>query len=340
MFDLSACRVERNSEQDYHLSWRLPHAGEEVAIYMTDNADQFYSGAHPGHPVIRTTASEAVIANPDPTVRHYFYLQSARGEGVNLAERKLALQGAANFRDLGGYASRDGGRLKWGKLYRSSKLSALTESDARYVRRLGLTLVCDFRQILEQQLEPSQLCKQSEHRLASLPIMPGSSRSFIENLHNGIIAVDDAAGLMEEMNRDFVANQMPQYAEMFQLLLAGDQQMLIHCASGKDRTSFGAALILDVLGVEEEAIIDDYLLTNRYLPIDEEVEKLSRQFTDNRGAPVADEVLRALMEVRPEYLRACFEEIRQRYESKQHFYETALSLDHNKLARLKERYLS
>ena len=103
--------------------------------------------------------------------------------------------------------------------------------------------------------------------LASLPIAPGSSHSFLENLHKGIIAVENASGFMEEINR-LCREPDASYAEMFQLLLAGDQQLLIHCASGKDRTGFGAALILDVLGVDEEAIVADYLLTNNCLPLD------------------------------------------------------------------------
>ena len=306
---------------------------------MSDNPDGYYGGSDLGTPVLTTTGPEALLQNPDKRVRHYFYLESERGEAVVLAERQLALEGAPNFRDLGGYEARDGRRLKWGKLYRSSKLSRLTEPDINYVRRLGLTLICDFRQVLEQELEPTVLGDGHSALLASLPIAPGSSHSFLENLHKGIIAVENASGFMEEINRDFVANQMPRYAEMFQLLLAGDQQLLIHCASGKDRTGFGAALILDVLGVDEEAIVADYLLTNNYLPLDKEIERLSAEFTDQTGSAVSAEVLRPMLEVRPEYIRACFDEIRKRYESKEHFYESALSLDSAGVARLKDRYL-
>ena len=54
---------------------------------------------------------------------------------------------------------------------------------------------------------------------------------------------------MVDMNREFVSSELPKYAEMFQLLLTDDKPVLIHCASGKDRTGFGSALILDVLGV-------------------------------------------------------------------------------------------
>ena len=102
---------------------------------------------------------------------------------------------------------------------------------------------------------------------------------------------------------------------------------------------FGAALILDVLGVDEDAIVNDYLLTNNYLSIDKEIARLSAQLTDHSGAAVSEEVLRPMLEVRPEYIRACFEEIRRRYNSKEHFYESALRLDNVKVRQLKDRYL-
>jgi len=339
MFDLGACHVERTPDQNYLVKWRSFRPGQTVAVYMSESPEPYYTGADRGAPVLRTSQEQALVPNTDPQVRHYFYLESECGEGAILAERQLSLQGTPNFRDLGGYQSQEGGRLKWGKLYRSSKLSSLTDSDMQYVNRLGLTLICDFRQLVEQELEPTLLGEGAFHRSASLPVTPGSSSNFIENLHKGIIAVDNAAEFMEDLNRDLVVNQLPQYAEMFKLLVAGDQQVLIHCASGKDRTGFGAALILDVLGVSEEAIVDDYLLTNNYLGIDAEIERLSRELTDHTGASVSEEVLRPMLEVRPEYIRACFEEIKRRYESKEHFYETALNLDESKLAEMKDRYL-
>lgn len=339
MFDLSACHVERNAEQDYELHWRTLEPGHLVSVYMSDEPEFFYRQDNPGTAILSTREEQALVRNPDPSQRHYFCLRSQQGESAILAERRLPLEGSPNFRDLGGYPTACGRQLKWGKLYRSSKMSRLSEQDLAYIRRLGLSLVCDFRQVVEQQLEPTFLGHDSAHRLASLPVTPGSRGSFMENLHNGIIAVDDASGFMEEMNRDFVASQLPQYCEMFQLILAGDHPTLIHCASGKDRTGFGAALILDVLGVDEDAIVEDYLLTNRYLPIEEEIRQLSGQFRDESGEAVPESVLRPMMELRPEYIRACFEEIRRHFQSREHFYASALDLDEDKIARLKDRLL-
>jgi protein-tyrosine phosphatase len=339
MFDVTACRVERATSQDYQLRWLSHRPFERVDIYMSDDPDYFYRPGYRGDPILSTSQHEVHIDNPEKGVRHYFYLESACGERLVLAERQLSLQGTPNFRDLGGYTTGCGRRLKWGKLYRSSKLSDLTEEDQGYVHRLGLTLICDFRQLMEQELEPTVLHPESQHEVASLPITPGSRFNFMDSLHKGVIQVDDAHGFMQQINRDFVANQMPQYAEMFQLLLTEDKPVLIHCASGKDRTGFGSALILDILGVDEEAIVEDYLLTNRYLPIDEEIERLAGEFTDETGKPLSEKTLRPMVEVRPEYIRACFEEIRKHYESKDHFYQTALNLDSQEIASLKRRYL-
>lgn len=340
MLELTSSNVEHNEDKDYHIRWRSPHPGQKVSIYMADDPELFYAGKEPGLPVVQSTGEEALVPNPDKGVRHYFLLKFEKDEDIVLAERKLSLQGAPNFRDLGGYQARDGRHLKWGRIYRSSKLSALSGTDIDYVRQLGVTLICDFRQPVEQELEPTLLGDNPHHVVVSVPIMPGSSQSFLDSLYKGVIDLQDSAAFMETLNRELVATQMPRYAEMFEFLLAhDDQRLLIHCASGKDRTGFGAALILDVLGVDEDEIVADYLLTNACLPLEEEMERLSAQMTDESGRALHHEVLRPMLEVRPEYILACFEEIRHRYESKQHFYQTALGLDEKKIERLRENYL-
>lgn len=344
MFKSNACYVERTPDQDYCIHWDGPPEGEQVAIYMSDTPALFYlEHDHPesklSAPIKQTAERSVLIENPDVSIRHYFCLKTDSGDAITLAERRLALQGTPNFRDLGGYETRDGRRLKWGKIFRSGKLSSLTASDIQYLSRLGVAMVCDFRQQSEQELEPTHLGDASTHIYKGLPISPGSTQSFMDNLLNGIIEIIDSAGFMQEINRDFVANQMPQYREMFRFLLTGEHPILIHCASGKDRTGFGAALILGVLGVDEETIIDDYLLTNKFLEVEKEMERLSDRFTDRTGSVVPDSVLRPLLEVRPEYLHACFDEIYKRYGSREAFFQEALGLNQLKIERLQAIYL-
>tara|TARA_R110002049_G_scaffold10787_5_gene52379 strand:+ start:4611 stop:5633 length:1023 start_codon:yes stop_codon:yes gene_type:complete len=339
MLELISCLVEHNEDSDYAIRWRSANPGQKVTIYMSDDPEHFYSTEEPGTPVAQTDKEFVLVKNPDKSIRHYFLLEFENGGRFVLAERRLTLQGAPNFRDLGGYQAHGGRHLKWGRIYRSSKLSELSATDIGYVRRLGIRLICDFRQTVEQELEPTQLGDDPKLMIVSLPVTPGSSQSFMTGLYNGIIDVRDSANFMETMNRELVATQMPRYARMFDYLLTHDQRLLLHCASGKDRTGFGAALILDVLGVEEDDIVTDYLLTNACLPLDEELERLSSQVTDASGSALGHEILRPMLEVRPEYILACFKEIHERYTSKQAFYESALGLDANKIALLRDHYL-
>ncbi len=343
-FDTSACSVERTSEDNYRVRWDGTSRGERIAVYMTDNPANLYdSGIHSLKdlcaPPIESTDREVVIANPDREVRHYFLLQPESGKPIVLAERKVALEGTPNFRDLGGYRTTAGRHLRWGRIYRSGKLTSLTEADVHYFKRLGLSLVCDFRLDFERHTEPSWLEDEDAPNRVELPVSPGSSDSFGKGVSDGIIEVYDSRDLMKDMNRDFVINQTPQYARMFRLMLRGDHPILIHCASGKDRTGFGAAIILDVLGVDEDSIVEDYLLTNQYLSVEKEMEQLSNALVDSQGFVVPDSVLHPMIEVQPEYIKACFEEIEHRYESKQHFYEEALGLDETMIERLKAIYL-
>ena len=206
MFYPFACHVERDHNQDYLVRWGSAHPGQIVSIFMADSPDVFYAGTKPDMPVCKSTGEEAVVPNPDKTTRHYFYLESQHSEGIVLAERRLPLDGTPNSRDLGGYETVDGRRLTWGTLYRSSKLSALTDSDRAYFHRLGVTLICDLRQAAEQQLEPTLLGPDVQYMLAHLPVTPGSSQSFLDNLHSGIMDIQDTAGFMEAINRDFVAS--------------------------------------------------------------------------------------------------------------------------------------
>jgi hypothetical protein len=74
----------------------------------------------------------------------------------HVKQRHLALDGAPNFRDLGGYATADGRHVRWGQFYRSDDLAALTDEDLEKVSALGLKLVCDFRSESEKQSEPDR----------------------------------------------------------------------------------------------------------------------------------------------------------------------------------------
>jgi protein-tyrosine phosphatase len=182
-------------------------------------------------------------------------------------QQLVPLQGGRNFRDLGGYRTEDGHTVKWGELYRSGSMHDLTPSDFAYLGRLGIRTVCDFRDVHERAVEP-----------VSWPT--GKAPNILADDYDlgriGMFPSQQIGTWDAERTRQYMASTYPkllsafngQYRRMFRQLLAHQVPLAFNCSAGKDRTGIAAALILTSLGVPRDTVIQDYLLTNKYLQMD------------------------------------------------------------------------
>ena len=272
-----------------------------------------------------------VAADPSPGRRSYFLLTPAEGQPRVTAERRLPLSGQVNFRDLGGYVTSNGRRVRWGKLYRSGDLSRLTEGDLTYLESLDLKLVCDLRVDFEVERSPD-LLPEGATRL-SLPIRGGEmpDEELYETVDNGDFSRLDTDFLLHG-NRMFVREFTPAYAEMVRQVTAGDNRpAVVHCTAGKDRAGLGAAIILLVLGVPQEMVIEDYLLSNIYrADWTKRMLAMIRQIAaDRSGVPVESIDLapvEALFAARRVYLAAALETIDRQYGSLERYIREGLGV--------------
>ncbi len=175
--------------------------------------------------------------------------------------RVLTLQGASNFRDLGGYAGLDGRPVRWRRLFRSAHLADLSESDRALFKQLGLARSFDFRGEQERAAVPYELPGLTQHSLAIEP-------SVVQRMQDMLAAGERldamaATRLMHELYRSLVNDQAHQFATLFEHLLQDDAPAVFHCTAGKDRTGFAAALILLALGVPRDVVMQDFLLSNQ-----------------------------------------------------------------------------
>lgn len=177
------------------------------------------------------------------------------------AQRHVGLEGGSNFRDIGGYPTADGRTVRWGRVYRSATLNALTPADVATIEALGLRVVYDLRALEESEASPSILPEGL--RVEQLPI--GGSAANIKGLSD--LVVD---GKLTDIPDDFLMRvysaMIDSAAPTFGRLLTGladpdGLPALFHCTAGKDRTGMVAALLLSVLGVDDETILDDYVLS-------------------------------------------------------------------------------
>jgi len=175
-------------------------------------------------------------------------------------DRVLPLQGATNFRDLGGYRGHAGRTVRWRRLFRSDHLGGLTAHDKSVLAELGLARALDFRGLAESAAAPYELPGVEQHSLAIEPTVVQSLLSLAAS--GEPLSVPIVSGLMTDLYRSLVNDQAQRFAELFEHLLQAEAPVVFHCTAGKDRTGFAAALVLLALGVPHGVVMQDYLLTN------------------------------------------------------------------------------
>ena len=331
--DIESIHSWRSPEGEHHIEWQASHPQTQVEI------EPVHAGSH--QVVYESEPGRAVRARVQGLPRnrrHGFKVRDQHGNTRVVFERKLGLEGTPNFRDFGGYRSTSGERVKWGFLFRSGQLSNLTEADLALLENLQLDLVCDFRREEEQHDAPNRLPTQHRPRLASVPIVPGSNADFFEEAERNGGGRQVMFDFMVGINRDFALVQSPAYRVMFEEILAlEDARFLVHCAAGKDRTGFAAAIILLALGVPESVVMRDYLLSRQFFVPDKEIVYIREKY----GIQVAtDEMLMPILEVHEDYLAMALNTIRQEYPSFEAYLEQALGVGESELAELRRRYLT
>ncbi|NND66743.1 MAG: tyrosine-protein phosphatase [Halioglobus sp.] len=323
--------IWREPNGDYHVEWEASHPETRVTVEPL-GAD----GAVTAH--YDESTARARLAGLPQGSRHTFLVRDEHGNEHRAMERRLGMAGTPNFRDFGGYSTADGRRVKWGYLFRSGQLSALSESDVELLDSLELDLICDFRRVEEQESEPSLLPEQRRPRIASLPIVPGSNSRFFEEAEGQMSAGPQAMyDFMVEINRDFAEEQTATYSRMFREILdIDDARFLVHCAAGKDRTGFAAALVLRALGVPDEVVMADYLLTRRYFHPQEQIDRLRQKYDMEHMD--ADAIV-PMLEVHEAYLERALTAIAMSYPSLEAYLDEALGVGPREVAELRRRYV-
>ncbi len=232
------------------------------------------SGGCPSPPAPR-------VEDPGPG-RHYLSLRRPDGTLV-VAERRVPFAGLINFRDIGGYDTADGGRTRWGLVFRSDSLHYFTEEDLIAFDELGVGTIYDLRRESERQEAPGP-------------------RPFVAmTLPGGRIADADPSALTDRRSGEewlledylgMLSQAGPVMGALFSRLAEPDAgPSVIHCLAGKDRTGMTVAILLSYLGVPLDAVIDDYALTASYTPPERLAEVVALFGTEGIAASAAEGML-------------------------------------------------
>lgn len=172
--------------------------------------------------------------------------------------RVIELEGCLNFRDLGGYPTADGRRVRWRRLFRSDGLHVLSAADVRRLRdELQIGDVIDLRSSAELRIDGRGLLEREPIRFHHLPLFDGANVSA-DREAAAALNLADRYFLLAEFARDAIARVVMVLAE-------APSPAVYHCAAGKDRTGVVSAVLLGALGVRDEMIVADYAATQENL---------------------------------------------------------------------------
>ena len=262
----------------------------------------------------------------------FFFLGCGDGDSNSSLPqmRVISVDGASNFRDFGGYPTASGKTVRWRQLYRSSKLSGLTDMGLETFESLGIRMVIDLRTQEEIDEAPDLLPQGVDWQNITL------KESSIGDALKQALKTGDTSGLefdnLVQSYADFYITNVEEYGELLPLVMSSDNRPIdIHCAGGASRTGFTVALIQLMLGVTEVGVMDDYLLTNEIIASDlqEAVELFREMIIANTGQEPTEEDMENLTNfatMHSEYLQAALDRVVEEYGSVDNFIRDGIGI--------------
>lgn len=264
------------------------------------------------------------------------------------ANRFLNIAELKNARQLGGYIGADGRPVKDGLLIRTEGLDKLSdEAAADLAKQYAIAYVVDFRMEYERALAADKEIPGATNEWITVYEMDMTDPEIaqlmvrISKAENELQKSVEYAktGRLATLYTEILLSDRGQkgYARFFEILLNADGPVLWHCTYGKDRTGVAAALLLYALGVDEDTIMEDFLLTNEVYR-----ENITKMEAGLKAAGYDDAVVgeaQAMAGVKGEYLKAAFDAVKKEYGSMENYIRNQLGVSDEALHQLREKYL-
>lgn len=251
--------------------------------------------------------------------------------------RPVRLEGAANFRDIGGLTASDGRAVRSGKLYRSGQLATLTPADYGVLSSLHIREVFDLRTDGERDAAPTRWIGSPVPELVAAPMSFSATpagvpmEEMMRQLAARLRTEDDTRAMMTGGMAELADSGRAQIGRLL-IRLTGGGPAIVHCTAGKDRTGLFVAVLLTILDVPRDRILGDYLRSN-------DVAEAGMTLPPGMQLPLDPKILRPMMGVEPGYLEASFRQIEKSWGSFDSYRRRGLGLTDDHVAQLKAVFL-
>jgi protein-tyrosine phosphatase len=323
-----ACELMPNGA--YLLKWEtFPPMEGAVKVYASARPDSFDLNS----PVFEQEIAigyKRILAMP-AAPRSYFKLIFNKKYSVIATERTVPMQGIFNFRDLGGYYTKDHRQIQWGKIYRSGSLAMATNRDRYFLNALNIETTIDLRTERESYYYPNTF---KAPQVYNLPLRGNGHDIFFDEILSRRMKLPDILDYDRDVFSFILENNTDYFIKMFDVLLdENNYPVVVYCFLGKDRSAIASSLILAALGVDENTIVDDYLLSNDKIDYHALVRDADAFTID------IQKTITALYSAHTETIRYSFELIKTNYGSVDNYLEKELQLTHKKREKLRSMLL-
>jgi protein-tyrosine phosphatase len=286
---------------------------------------------------VRLIGRGTPFVNPETFVRYTQQISSERKPSTirYKQQRILKLQGAANFRDLGGYQNANGQSVKWGLVYRSEALGYLTDNDLSHLSNLGLRLVCDLRTPGEITALPDRVPQTAQWKAT-----PAQEGDFDTSMLPTLLFNRKIIPELMRMSYPKLLADNPQRFGAVLTCFANPQNLpaVFHCTAGKDRAGLVAALLLGLLGVPDNVIVEDYTLSN--LAFDSLFDKfISGSISTIRHFGIPLDELHPMLIADPVWMEEALAYLNETYGSIQSYLQQAAGMDADVIERIRYNLL-
>jgi protein-tyrosine phosphatase len=317
LFAMCGCGKDKNTPDihalclrddigNYIIKWELdPHVDGTVKVYASNSPEKF-EGLNP---VSLTDIKDGIttyISNGN-TERKYFKLIFNNKYTQVVGARYLKLDSVQNMREIGGYHTKDGKKsIRWGKVFRSGRLVALSDNDRVKLSNVKIKTVLDLC-AEDEKGTPQENFPNS--KIVNVPISIRNSKTTKCRLRNQEMRRGDGAMFIQDMYLGFL-EEKEQFGKALKLFANKDNYpIVVNCSLGKDRVGYFTMLLLSALDIPEDVIRKDYRYSNEYLdfsPIASDVQKLNDD---------TQEAITVILHANDALLDLVFKKIRKEYGS-------------------------
>lgn len=261
---------------------------------------------------------------------------------------KIDYKNLRNMRDLGGLPAMDGKHIKKGRLIRSGRLYNLPEETVDFLNSLNLDIIIDMRTQKEVEEHFPTLLEGPEYHYIPfvftadpdvVPTKSASSTVLYRERKRLKREFADADQYMQKMYSEilFSPSSVKKINKIFSLFAEEDKRILFHCNSGKDRTGIIAMLLESILGVPDDVILEEYLVSYRFM-----IKRRKKQLFWIKVAPMSikfKNILRAMIYAKPQYILGAIDEIKQKYGSIENYLISCVKISEEDIKKIRSNYL-